>query len=133
MIDRRVRIVASARACIGTRYRPQGRQAGEALDCVGLAALAIGAVRPISTPPADYDLCADHGDRLINTLTSMGLVERYDQQIVAGDMLVFQPGIARQHLAIATDEGFVHAHLGLRKVVEAPWPALWPLLSVWII
>ena len=38
------KIVAAARACIGTPFRPQGRLPGVGLDCIGLAAWAVRAV-----------------------------------------------------------------------------------------
>ena len=124
-------MVNAARQCIGTPFRPQGRLPGTGLDCVGLAAVAVRAGGCEVHVPADYDLSGEARDRLSATLDALGLCHVAGGIIQPGDILLFRPARYQQHLGIATEGGFVHAHLGLRKVVETPRPAPWPLAGVW--
>jgi hypothetical protein len=41
---------------------------------------------------------------------------------VAGDQL---------HIGVRTDAGFVHAHAGLRRVVETPGMPDWPFVGIY--
>ena len=121
-------IVAAARACVGTRFRPQGRVPGLALDCVGLALVAARAAGVAVAAPA-YALGGDREPGLDEALVDAGLT------IVAapcpGDLLVVAPSPGRRHLAIVTDRGVVHAHAGLGRVVEGPPDAAWHLVGAW--
>jgi hypothetical protein len=47
-------IVAAVRACIGTRFRSQGRVPGLALDCVGVALVAAQAAGEHINLTGDY-------------------------------------------------------------------------------
>lgn len=38
---------------------------------------------------------------------------------------------AQLHLAVRTKQGFVHAHAGIRRVVETPGEPQWPLLGAY--
>ena len=53
------------------------------------------------------------------------------RQMRAGDVLLLRAGDRQLHLAVRTDIGFVHAHAGLRRVVETPGVPEWPLLGVY--
>ena len=118
-------IAARARACVGVRFRPQGRDVATGLDCVGLAAVACG----VGIVRSDYALRGDHRAALERELRGLGfaLVE----VPAAGDILLFDAGPAQVHLGVLTEEGVVHADAGLRKVVERPLPFAWPALSIW--
>jgi hypothetical protein len=35
------------------------------------------------------------------------------------------------HIGVKTNAGFVHAHAGLRRVVETPGAPEWPLLGIY--
>jgi hypothetical protein len=35
------------------------------------------------------------------------------------------------HLGVRTDQGFVHAHAGIGRVVETPGAPEWPVLAVY--
>lgn len=118
-------IVATARALIGVRFRPQGRSPETGLDCVGLVAAAIGA----PPPAADYALRGGSPERIAAALGREGLV-----QVAAaepGDVLVMRPGPAQLHLGIRTAEGLVHGDAALRRIVERPLPVPWPVLHIW--
>ena len=121
-------IVAAVRACVGTRFRVQGRAVGAGLDCVGVALIAARAAKCEVIVPA-YDLSGDHEKRLDAAVAALDctIVERAQP----GDLLVLAPAAARRHLAIVTDHGVVHAHAGLRRVVEGPRDPAWALIGAW--
>jgi hypothetical protein len=52
-------------------------------------------------------------------------------QLRAGDLMLLVPGSDQVHLAVRTGEGFVHAHAGIRRVVETPGIPEWPLVAVY--
>ena len=117
---------ARARALVGTRFRAQGRDEG-GLDCIGVVLATFGiaadAVRP------DYALRAKDPRELRE-----GLLRHFrrvsEGQMRAGDVLLLAAGKHQFHLAVRTETGFVHAHAGLRRVVEAPSLPDWPMLGV---
>lgn len=123
-------IVAGARACLGTRFRPQGRMPGLGLDCLGLVDAALArAGRPIDFPH-DYSL---RGDALA-ARAEVGLAAAGGVRVrVArpGDVLLFEPVSGQAHLAIASDRGVIQAHLGVGRVVEGPADPAWPVRSAW--
>jgi cell wall-associated NlpC family hydrolase len=122
-------IAARARALVGTRFRPQGRQPALGLDCVGLAAAAAGV--PAERLPGDYALRGQKLARIEQELCDLGCVPVPGGAAEPGDVVVCDAGPAQFHLAVATGEGFVHADAGLRRVIERPLPLPWPALSVW--
>jgi cell wall-associated NlpC family hydrolase len=125
MTARAERIVANARALIGVRFRPQGRSAASGLDCIGVVAAAIDA----PSPPGDYALRGGSAARLGEGLAAAGL-----SPVAAarpGDVLMLVPGPAQLHLGILTEDGLIHGDAGLRRVVERPGPAPWPIAGIW--
>jgi len=118
-------VVARARALTGVRFRPQGRSAETGLDCVGLVAAALGA----GGVPADYALRGGSAAKLGDGLRAAGL--RPAGIARAGDVLVLAAGPAQLHLGIFTGAGLIHADAGLRRIVERPGEAPWPVLGIW--
>ena len=121
-------IVAAVRGCVGTRFKPQGRRPGVALDCVGVALVAAEAAgSPAAAPP--YTLGGDHEARLDAAVAALG------GTLVAvaqpGDLLVLAPAAGRRHLAVVTSRGIVHAHAGLGRVVEGPLDPAWTRVAAW--
>lgn len=110
---RRAAIVAAARACIGARFRPYGRDPAWGLDCVGLAARAFG-----RAAPRDYALRGGDAAGVAGAAAAAGLVAADDPR--AGDLLLIDCGSRQLHLAVLTEAGFVHADAGIGRVVEAP-------------
>jgi len=112
---------------VGTRFRPHGRNVEHGLDCLGLAALAFRAGGYEGDVPGGYALRG--GDAHV---VAAALDARFAHgDGAAGDLLLFASGPGQLHLAIATDAGFVHADAMLRRVVERPGPAPWPLIGAW--
>lgn len=119
------RIIARARACVGVRFRPQGRDPAHGLDCVGLVAVALNE----AAVPTDYALRCSDASRLGDGLRAAGLAQVPEP--AAGDVLLLRVSATQLHLAIRTGSGIVHADACLRRVVERPEPIAWPLLSAW--
>ncbi len=115
--------VAAARACIGARFRPQGRDADHGLDCVGLAARAYGLDAPGGYAPRGGDAA-----RVAERIAAAGF--RPADEAAAGDLLLIEAGPGQSHLGVWTGASLVQAHAGLRRVVETPgWPAT-PVLAI---
>ncbi len=121
-------IVGAVRACVGTRFRVQGRLPGTALDCVGVALLAAGAAGCRVDVPF-YTLSGDHETRLDAAIAAIGCTPVLTA--CPGDLLVVAPAAARRHLAVVTERGAVHAHAGLGRVVEGPLDPAWTPVAVW--
>ncbi|MBX3380099.1 MAG: C40 family peptidase [Phycisphaeraceae bacterium] len=119
-------IILAARACVGAKFRHQGRDPRTGIDCVGLIAHVA---RSLGLPIVDrVDYGKQPDGRLIEHLESAGLV-RIDRDPAPGDVMVFAynaPDVP-EHVAIRTDYGMVHSFAVPRKVVETvyadPWPA----------
>lgn len=120
-------VVARARALVGVRFRPQGRDPDLGLDCIGLAALALG--MPARAVRCDYTMRGGCIDRVERSMAGFGLRRRGRPE--AGDVVVIEAGAAQLHLGIWTGTGLVHADAGARRVVERPGIPPWPILSVW--
>ena len=124
-------IVEAARACLGARFRPQGRNPAYGLDCVGLAAFVLRSVGIESDPPADYRLRDGDDGRLADALDALPLRRVAPNEALAGDLLLTMPVRGQRHLVVLSDIGFIHAHLGLGRVVETPgWPDD-PVVGAW--
>ncbi|WP_294395363.1 peptidoglycan endopeptidase [uncultured Sphingomonas sp.] len=118
-------IVARARACVGARFRPHGRDPAFGLDCVGVAAVAFR--RDV---PTGYPLRGGHAGGIAGIIDRMGLI-RVAGASQAGDLLLLRVGHAQFHLAVRTGEGFVHADAGLRRVVETPGEPVGDMVACW--
>lgn len=121
-------IVAAARACVGARFRPQGRSVATGLDCVGVVLCAArGAGIAAVAPP--YALGGDHEVTLGRMLAGAGCTPVAAP--AGGDVLEIAPAPRRRHLAVLTSAGTVHAHAGLGRVVEGPVDPAWRVLAAW--
>ncbi|PZN97380.1 MAG: hypothetical protein DCF31_01055 [Alphaproteobacteria bacterium] len=122
-------VVAAARACVGTRFRPQGRTPGSGLDCVGVVLQAARAVGIVPAAVPSYALSGETAAMLVAALADAGCVAVSDA--APGDILALAPAARQRHLAIVTPAGVVHAHAGLGRVVEGPIDPDWTLLGIW--
>lgn len=125
------RILAAARACVGVRFRFQGRDPAIGLDCVGLADFTYRAVGAEPVLPAGYALRGGDLRDVEARLSASGFNIVSDGAARAGDLRLLRPGPRQLHLAVHSGTGFIHADLGLRRVVETPGQPPWPLLGNW--
>lgn len=114
-----------ARALVGTRFRPQGR-GSDGLDCVGVA-IAAFALDP-GAAPRNYRLRGEHRPEIESALRKY-FRRVPTAQTQAGDLMLMSAGPEQLHLGVRTAAGFVHAHAGIRLVVETPGMPEWPLLA----
>ncbi len=126
-MSRGERAAARAQAAVGTRFRPQGREAGVGLDCLGLVMVAheIGA----DAVARDYRLRGDHAARL---LQEGGRWFRRVPHKAArvGDVLLADTGRGQVHLLLLTAGGYIHADARRGRVVETPGAPEWPVRAV---
>jgi len=119
------KVAARARRLVGVRFRPQGRDAKTGLDCIGLVAVAVGA----KDVRSDYGLRGGSVAELTAGLEKANM--RRVKKAVPGDILLLRAGAEQLHLAVVTEDGFVHADAGARAVVERPGRPDWPVLGIW--
>jgi lipoprotein Spr len=120
-------VAARARALVGTPFRPQGRDPTFGLDCVGLAAAALG-VAPVRVEGryAARGHCLDQLEAALRGLDCGPVASAQ-----AGDLIVCRPARDQLHLLVCTGAGCVDADARLRRVVERPAPPLWPIVGIW--
>jgi hypothetical protein len=122
----RIDYAARAQALVGTRFRAQGRGEG-GLDCIGLVLATFGI--PPEAVRRDYRLRGDYVHEIRKQLDIH--FRRVPQaKLQAGDVMLLAAGDRQLHLGVRTTRGFVHAHAGIRRVVETPGMPEWPVLSV---
>lgn len=116
---------------VGKPFRMGGRKPDSGLDCIGVIVAALEcAGRPVSALPG-YSLRQYDLHSLVLLAERVGL-HRVAGETIRGDVLHLQPSPSQAHLAISLgDQGIIHAHAGLRRVVISPPPAPWPILRRW--
>lgn len=120
------RAVERARALVGSRFRPQGRDPETGLDCVGLV-LAAFAIAPDAVR-RDYRLRGNHRAELQREL-ALHFMRRKADRCDIGDLMLCSVAAEQLHLAINCGDSFVHADARLGRIVETPGPPPWPVLS----
>lgn len=114
-------LVEAARGYLGVPWRHQGRSR-LGVDCAGLIVLAC---RDAGIPVTDLKAYTRHPwrDGLVRVLSEN--FTRVDGPAQPGDILLFRYTREPQHLAIATDRGMIHSHLGAPGVVEHDLDKFW--------
>ena len=128
MHPRRSEIVAAARSCVGTRFRVQGRVPGVGLDCLGVVIIA-GLGAGVRLPDAADYLLRGAGVLRLDARIAEAML-RVDRA-GAGDVMLFEPGPEMRHLGVWTGVSVIHAHAGLRRVVEGPVDPAWTLIGIY--
>lgn len=121
----------SARGLVGVPFRLHGRSAQTGVDCIGLAVLALSQAGCTNArnAPDRYTMRGGTLERFDEGMRACGL--RRVRNARPGDLVLVQAGVAQFHLLIALNDGHVHAHAGLGRVVEMPGPSLWPQVARW--
>jgi NlpC/P60 family putative phage cell wall peptidase len=125
----RDRIVAEARAWIGTPYRHQASLKGVGCDCLGLIRgvwRALYGAEPEATPAYAPDWAEATGTEALAAAARRHMIEIDPREFSPGDLLLFRwrAGFPAKHAAIATAADLmVHAHDGaaVAEVAIAPW------------
>jgi len=119
------RIVASARACIGTPFVHQGRIPGVALDCAGLL---IAVARSVG---ADYHDVLGYGPHPCGGMLEQALDDQPCLYLVPidsrapGDLLLMRFDAEPQHLAVYAGGTIIHAYSNVGTVCEHRLSAVW--------
>lgn len=117
-----------ALALVGVPFRPQGRDAEQGLDCVGLCLEAFRL--PLGMVRNDYRLRGDHrGEVVAALLPSFRRISKRQKR--PGDLMLLAVAENQLHLAVLTNDGFVHADARLRRVVETPGEPGWPVIGIY--
>jgi lipoprotein Spr len=123
------RIAAAALGMVGAPFRLHGRSAETGVDCVGLALLCARRAGHAGDAPDHYGLRGGDAALFAGWLRAAGL--RPVRKGRAGDFVLVRAGPAQAHMMVAVPGGHVHAHAGLRRVVEMPGPSPWPVIGLW--
>ena len=114
-----MRAFAAARAMVGARFRPQGCDPATGLDCVGLVWAAYSIAGRVLERPRVYPL---RGWSRVQV--EAGLVHAGFVPVVGdgreGDVALIAYPAGQFHLGLMGLDRLVHAHAGLRRVVETP-------------
>lgn len=129
MTDRGCVLAQEALALVGAPFRLHGRSAETGLDCVGVVALAARRAGHWAAVPDRYALRGGLLDEILAWMKAAGLASVDEMR--RGDVVLVQAGVRQFHLMVFTGAGFVHAHAGLRRVVEVPGESPWPVLTIW--
>ena len=103
---------------VGARFRPQGRDPGTGLDCVGLVWAAYARAGCMLRAPRDYPLRGWNEERIVAALAAAGF--RVVSDVRDGDVALIALPAGQFHLGLIGGDRMVHAHAGLRRVVETP-------------
>lgn len=127
----RAQIADAALALVGSPFKLHGRNAEAGVDCIGVVDLALAMAGGQFDIPRDYALRGDYLGRISAFFDRSEFEIVSDRKIETGDILLGLPGLRQVHFLIATTNGTVHAHAGLRRVVFTPYPAPWPIVGHW--
>lgn len=125
------KLAREALALVGIPFRLHGRDPRTGLDCVGLVACSLARMGRAVRAPEGYALRNSRIARYLSFAEHNGLTESGEKPS-KGAILLVKAGPAQHHLLIATGRcSFVHAHAGLRQVVEQHGPIGWPIEKQW--
>lgn len=108
---------------IGVRFRAQGHDPAGGLDCVGLVWAAYAAAGKRLARPGDYPLRGWSPGRIEAALMAAGF-RSADGPACVGDVALIAHPARQYHLVLLGPDSFIHAHAGLRRVVETPLDAM---------
>ncbi|CUH62986.1 putative phage cell wall peptidase, NlpC/P60 family [Thalassovita gelatinovora] len=127
------RVVAAARAWIGTPYRHQASVRGVGTDCLGLLRgiwRDLKGAEPDLPPAYSRDWSEPQGDEMLWRAAGQHLLAKPISGQAPGDILLFRmrAGSVAKHLGVAAELGagasFIHAYCD-HAVVESPLSLPW--------
>lgn len=119
------KIIASARECIGTPFRHQGRAPGQGLDCAGLVVVSLKAAG-IQVEDVEGYGRNPQGGALESAIERQACVKKIPlKEAKHGDVLLMRFDGEPQHLAILAGDTIIHAYAHARKVCEHIYSAEW--------
>jgi cell wall-associated NlpC family hydrolase len=107
---------------VGVPFRAQGCDPATGVDCVGLVWAAYAAAGLRLVRPGDYPLRGWARARVDAALEAAGFVPAVGDAR-DGDVALIAFAAGQFHLGLIGRVSLVHAHAGLRRVVEAPFDA----------
>ena len=116
---------------LGIPFRLHGRSVETGLDCVGLVERCLCAAVDGFAAPLDYGIRGIFEDRAKAFFDDPRFKNVADATLVAGDILLLRPGSRQIHFAVLTQQGAVHAHMGLGRVVLTPLPLPYCTIAQW--
>lgn len=126
-----VAVAEAAEQLVGAPFRLHGRDPASGLDCVGVVGAALSAAGVWAELPGGYALRNTPSGDYRAWAARAGLTPA-SGAVEPGDILLVRPGPAQLHLLVAISGGrFVHAHIGLRRVVATPGAPQWPVVAHW--
>lgn len=121
----RSKIVAAARACLGTPFRHQGRLVGVGMDCAGVL---IHVLNTLGLPHDDEKGYPRHPyagmlETILNRQPSLTEISRSAAR--HGDVLLMRFRREPQHIAIHAGATMIHSYSGIGRVIEHTLDDLW--------
>lgn len=123
------RLAEAALELVGAPFRLHGRDAERGLDCVGVVAEALHRIGRITSVPEGYTLRGTAISRFISCAAQSGL----RPTDANGDVILCMINPVQPHLLVRVNDGFVHAHASLRRVVFMPGPLPWRVQMQWLV
>jgi len=113
----RQKIFLTARDCVGSPFRHQGRDPASGLDCVGLIVFVVRTLNPGAFDYKGYKRIP--GREAISRYAGMaGFLKKPMARMAAGDVVILRFGRYLEHAAILSDRGIIHACEKYGRVVE---------------
>ena len=125
------KVAKKALSLCGAEFRLHGRDVEQGLDCVGLAEQCLHAADAVDGVPNGYSIRGGSEEAINAFMASTGF-ERFAPAtaLCEGDLVLVRPSPVQLHFMIRAQNGFVHAHAGLGKVVFCPGDPPWPIVAI---
>ncbi len=118
------RIFLTARSCVGSPFRHQGRSLEHGLDCVGLIVYVTKTLGLSYFDLADYKKIPEK-KAISRIAQTAGFTERPICEMMPGNVIILRVGKYLEHSAIVSDSGIIHACEKYGKVVEHGMNSEW--------